>query len=332
MKDVAVIGGGRWGKNHVKTFMRLGRLNTLCDFDTNLLEDYQRQYPHLQTETQYERVLSNPAISKIVIATSAKTHYTLAKQALLSQKDVFVEKPFCFKSKEAQELKDLSNLKKRIVMVGHLLHYHPCVEKIKELIQKNILGELNYITSNRLNLGRFRNVENSLWSFAPHDVSLIISLSNDPEIENVHCTGGDYLQKGIYDTSLTAIKFKGGLRAHVHASWLHPFQERKVTIVGSKSMLVFDDSLNWSQKLALYEGYLSKTDQPMPNPQKVSPSYIEVPEKEPLMQEVLHFLECCQTRQSALTDAHEGLKVVQVLEKAQESLDQQFVPSACGTL
>jgi UDP-2-acetamido-3-amino-2,3-dideoxy-glucuronate N-acetyltransferase len=206
-------------------------------------------------------------------------------------------------------------------MVGHLLQYHPCVDELKRLLSGGVLGKLQYITSNRLNLGKFRREENALWSFAPHDISVILSLAGDALPEQIRCLGESFLTPGIADTTLTTMRFAGGVRAHVYVSWLNPFKEQKLTVVGSAGMLVLDDTRPWAEKLALYRQYVTWADGLNPTPQKVQAEFIAVAEREPLREECLHFLRCCATRATPRTDGREGLRVLQVLKAAQQSLE-----------
>ncbi|MBC8274236.1 MAG: Gfo/Idh/MocA family oxidoreductase, partial [Chloroflexi bacterium] len=222
--NIAVIGCGYWGKNLVRNFAELGALHTICDAAPEKVKDYTSLYPQLNTEIDYQQVLADKEIQGVVIATPAASHYPMAKEALLSDKDVFVEKPLALTSKEGEELVKLAEDENRILMVGHLLEYHPGVIKLKELVDKGELGKINYIYSNRLNLGKFRTEENILWSFAPHDISIILLLLGEMP-QDISAHGGYYLHQDIADVTLTTLGFKGGTRAHIFVSWLHPYKE-----------------------------------------------------------------------------------------------------------
>ncbi|HAC91861.1 MAG TPA: oxidoreductase, partial [Planctomycetaceae bacterium] len=320
MKDLALIGAGYWGKNLARNFNAIGALHTLCDASDEILSSYGPDYAQVKRCKSLDEVLADRAITKVAIAAPAHLHFQMAQAALLADKDVYVEKPLCLDLAQGQQLVELAANRNRILMVGHLLHYHPCVMEIQRLVSSGELGRLQYITSNRLNLGKIRQEENALWSFAPHDISVILSLVGGRLPQEVRCVGGSYLTEGVADTTLTTFKFEAGVRAHVYVTWLIPFKEQKLTVVGSQGMVVFDDTRPWAEKLLIHRNYLTWTDGRSPTPNKVTGEYLAVPEQEPLKQECLHFIECCQTRQKPRTDSAEGLRVLQVLKAAQESL------------
>jgi len=319
--DLALVGAGYWGKNLARNFHALGSLRTLCDRSAETLASYDAGYATVEKTGHFDEVLADPLVTKVAIATPAALHHRLAKAALLAGKDVFVEKPLCLDLAEAEELVALADAKGRVLMVGHLLQYHPCVETLRRLVAQGELGALQYITSNRLNLGKIRQEENSLWSFAPHDLSVILSLLPGQMPGKVRCLGGSYLTAGVVDTTLTTLQFPGAVRAHVHVSWLNPFKEQKLTVVGARGMAVFDDTRPWGGKLVVHRDYLTWADGRPPQPSKTGGVAVEVPEQEPLRQECRHFLECCLTRSQPRTDGREGLRVLQVLKAAQASLD-----------
>jgi UDP-2-acetamido-3-amino-2,3-dideoxy-glucuronate N-acetyltransferase len=319
-KTVAVIGAGYWGKNLVRNFHQLGALHTICDHHTETLGNFKKLYPDVSVTSDYSAVLGNKEITKVVIATPAIFHYQNTKDALLAGKDVYVEKPFCLNSTEGEELVKLAEKQKRILMVGHLLHYHPCVERLQKCLKDGELGTLQYIVSNRLNLGSYRTEENALWNFAPHDISVILSLCNHQIPEKVYCMGGDYLTPNVADKAITLLSFSNGVRAHIFVSWLNPFKEQKLTVVGTKGMVVFDDTKPWGEKLNLFLNHVTwNGNKPIAN--QVTPTNIDPLPQEPLKQECLHFLECCEKRTTPRTDGHEGLRVTKVLEAAQISLN-----------
>jgi len=321
-RQLALIGAGYWGKNLARNFHALGALHTLCDLNPQILDSYGADYASVRKTGDVASLWADPALSQVAIAAPAVLHHRLAKAALLSGKDVFVEKPLCLDLNEATELIDLARHHGRILMVGHLLQYHPVVRHLLQLVGSGELGELHYITSNRLNLGKVRREENALWSFAPHDLSVILSLAGSELPVQVRCLGGAYLTPGVADTTLTTMTFAGGLRAQVSVSWLNPFKEQKLTVVGSQGMAVFDDTRPWAQKLALYRNYLVRAGDALPVLNKVAPDFQVVLEAEPLEAECRHFLECCRERQSPRTGGHEGERVLRVLQAAQSSLDR----------
>jgi UDP-2-acetamido-3-amino-2,3-dideoxy-glucuronate N-acetyltransferase len=320
--SLALIGAGYWGKNLARNFNALGVLHTLCDTQPATLQTYGADYAGVEKTTDCAVVLVNPAIARVAIATPAVTHYALVRAALLAGRDVLVEKPLCLNESEGRELIELAEKSGRILMVGHLLQYHPCVQKLQALLAQGELGKLHYITSNRLNLGKIRREENALWSFAPHDISVILSLAGNQLPEKVSCIGEAYLNRGVADTTFTALRFPGGVRAHAYVNWLNPFKEQKLTVVGSNGMVVFDDTRPWNEKLVIHRQYLTWANGQIPTPSKNHGEPVIVPEAEPLREECLHFLACCEERRAPRTDGAEGLRVLQVLQAAQQSLDQ----------
>jgi UDP-2-acetamido-3-amino-2,3-dideoxy-glucuronate N-acetyltransferase len=320
MKNLALIGAGYWGKNLARNFHALGVLHTLCDASEKILDSYGSGYDGILKSKDFDGVLKDPAISRVAIAAPAALHYDLVKRSLEAGKDVFVEKPICLDIQQGQELITLAKTKGLILMVGHLLQYHPCIKTIQELLARGELGKLQYITSNRLNLGKIRKEENALWSFAPHDISVLLSLVQGQLPKAVICTGNASLTPGVADTTLTALDF-GEVKAHVYVSWLNPFKEQKLTVVGSHGMVVFDDTKPWKEKLVIYRNHLRWSDGAIPTPNKDAGELVIVPESEPLGDECKHFTECCDSRTPARTDGEEGLRVLQVLDAAQKSLE-----------
>jgi predicted dehydrogenase/acetyltransferase-like isoleucine patch superfamily enzyme len=315
---VGVIGSGYWGKNLVRNYAELGTLGGVCDTNVQALDALKTQYPAGMYTTSYQMLLEEADIRGIVIAAPAAMHFNLAREALLSGKDVYVEKPLALDVAEACELRDIAAAKKSILMVGHLLQYHPAFIKLKEMIKAGKLGRIHYIYSNRLNFGKIRREEDILWSFAPHDISMILSLVNEPA-EAVIATGGNYLHKKIADVTTTHLEFPSGLRAHVFVSWLHPFKEQKLIVVGDKGMAVFNDTAPKGDKLLLYPHNITWQDG-MPVPDKQEARGIVVDEKEPLKAECQHFLDCIASRKRPITDAAEGIEVLKILKASQDSL------------
>lgn len=324
MQDLALIGGGYWGKNLARNFRQMGALHTICDRDPQILAGYGPEYQAVKTCGSFDDVLANQSITKVAIAAPAVLHFDFAKQALTAGKHVYVEKPLCLSIAEGQQLIALAKERKLTLMVGHLLQYHPCVVKLRELVSSGELGRLFYITSNRLNLGKIRREENALWSFAPHDISVILSLAGILP-ESVQCNGEHYLTRGVADTTLTQMSFSDGLKAHVYVSWMNPFKEQKLTVIGSQGMVVFDDTRPWNEKLLLFKDYLTWEQGQVPVAKKTAGVQVEVPEAEPLRAECMHFLECCESGKSPRTDGLEGLRVLQVLQAAQRSMEQDGV-------
>ena len=241
--SVAVIGGGYWGKNLVRNYYNLNALKLISDKNETILSNFKEQYAGVDTCLALTDVLSRSDIDGVAIATPAETHFNIARESLLAGKHVYVEKPLVLREDEGQELIDLAQTQQLALMVGHLLQYHPVFIRLKELARSGELGRINYIYSNRLNLGKIRREENILWSFAPHDISMILTLAGE-EPESLITTGGNYLHRKIADVTTTHIKFPSGLQAHIFVSWLHPFKEQKLVVVGERRMAVFDDTSN----------------------------------------------------------------------------------------
>jgi UDP-2-acetamido-3-amino-2,3-dideoxy-glucuronate N-acetyltransferase len=318
---IAVLGCGHWGRNLVRNFYALGNLAMVCDPSETGRATAAQIAPDVPIAEKFEDVLSDSRIDAVAIAVPAVLHYTLAEAALRAGKDVYVEKPLCLDENEGAVLVELAAALGKVLMVGHLLQYHPCVRALHSLLASGDLGKLYYITSNRLNLGKIRSEENALWSFAPHDISVILSFAGGQLPEQVRCTGGEYLHHQVADTTLTVLKFPGGVRAHIFVSWLNPFKEQKLTVVGSSGLAVFDDTKPWAEKLTVYRQYITWTDGHVPTPSNAKGEAIVPAESEPLMDECRHFIECCRDRHTPRTDGREGLRVLSVLQAAQLSLD-----------
>ena len=314
---LAVIGAGYWGINLVRVFSQLDVLDRICDFSAPRLEALQKLYPGLHFGTSIDEVLGDSSIEGIVIATPAESHYSIASKALLAGKDVFCEKPLTLHCEEAQELTEMAARLGRILMVGHLLEYHPAITRLQELVEQGELGRLEYIYSNRLNLGKVRREENALWSFAPHDISVILLLLKQMPIQ-VSATGGTYLQPNIPDVTISTMLFDRGVRAHLFVSWLHPYKEQKLVVVGERRMAVFDD-VRQTEKLQLYDKKIELIDGQFVA-EKPKPQPVAFSADEPLLLECRHFIECMETRRSPKTDGADAWRVLKVLEASQRSL------------
>ncbi len=315
--SVALIGGGYWGKNLVRNFSELKALAAICDRRKESLSQFSEDYPDIPART-FEEILDDPAIPAVAIATPAETHGRFVREALLAGKDVFVEKPLCLSVEEGEDLVALAREKERILMVGHLLWYHPAVLKLKSLIDNGDLGRIQYIYSNRLNLGKIRQEENILWSFAPHDISVILGLL-DESPDTIQAQGGNYLHPRISDVTVSLLSFPSGVKAHIFVSWLHPFKEQKLIVVGDRKMAVFDD-MEKKDKLLLYPHSIEWLNH-IPVPNKAEAQSVSFEAEEPLLTECRHFLESVQTRTAPRTDGEEGLRVLRVLKACQEALD-----------
>ena len=323
-KNIAVIGCGYWGKNLVRNFAELGALNTICDSDPKILNRLGPLYPNIKKETNIDAVLSNNEVKGIVIALPAASHYPIAKKALLAGKDIFVEKPLTSNSAEAAELVEIAEKRKQVLMVGHLMLYHPAVHILKRHIKAGELGKIYYLYSTRVNLGQVRRDESALWRLAPHDISLFLYLLESvPEV--VSAQGISYVQPNLEDVVFITLKFPEKVLAHIHASWLDPHKIRQLTVVGSKKMAVFDD-MEPEHKLRIYDqgvvedynklaslsGALSLRSEGVFLPR--------VDLAEPLSLECRHFLDCIEKRAKPISDGKQGFEVVRVLENIEQTI------------
>lgn len=323
LPKVAVIGCGYWGKNFVRVFDQLGALAGVCDLDEShgrlVLSRCKEQVPFY---SDVKALLAQEDIPAVVIATPAATHYEIARQALESGKDVLVEKPLALTIREGQQLVELADSLGRILMVGHILLYHPAVTALLKLIQDGKLGRILYCYSHRLNMGMIRTEENILWSFAPHDISLMLYLLNE-QPNDAQAEGASYLTPGVYDVTLSRLRFPSGVTGHIFVSWLHPFKEQRFVVVGSEQMAVFDDQAQ--DKLTLYRHRVDWSHR-RPKAVKSEPVSVPIPAEEPLQIECEHFLECVCTRRKPRSDGYEGLRVLKVLESCQQSLQSSTLP------
>jgi UDP-2-acetamido-3-amino-2,3-dideoxy-glucuronate N-acetyltransferase len=322
------VGTGYWGKNLVRNFSELGALTAIVDTNSEILERMAGDYPQVKITASYSEVLNDPAVKGLAVATPAETHGVFVREGLLAGKDVFVEKPLCLSETEGQELIQLAEEHKKILMVGHLLWYHPALLKLKTMMNNGELGRIRYIYSNRLNMGKLRREENVLWSFAPHDVSVILGLMEEMP-ESVQAQGGNYLHQRIADVTVSLLSFDSGIKAHIFVSWLHPFKEQKLVVVGDGKMAVFDDTASWDKKLTVYPHHVAWRGN-IPQAMKAKAEPIVIEQQEPLRTECKHFLQCMANRERPRTDGKEGLRVLRVLNACQKALKENqavFLPN-----
>ena len=312
--SVAVIGCGYWGKNLVRNFAQLGALRMVCDATEVGRQRATELAPDCATVADPAEVWEAP-VAGAVIATPAETHYDLTRQALLAGKDVLCEKPLALTHEQGAELVRLAERQGRILMVGHVMEYHPGIVRLLELVRSGELGKVQYIYSNRLSLGKVRREENILWSFAPHDIAIILRLMGAMPFQVVAC-GGSYVQPNIADVTVTHLLFDNGVRAHIHVSWLHPFKEQRLVVVGSRKMASFDDV---AKQLVLYDQRVDLREGE-PIPVKGDGEEVSFSNQEPLRLECQAFLSAIETRRQPLTDGASGLRVLKVLQAAQRSL------------
>ena len=326
MTAIGMIGCGSWGSNWIRTLAALPdvELRWCCDLNEGLLARVKQQFPQVQTTANVRDVIGDSTLDGIVLATIAPTHYDLARQALEAGRHVMIEKPMTLSTTDAVDLTRLARERRRVLMVGHLLEYHPALLYIKQMIDSGELGEVYYVYSQRLNLGKVRTDENAWWSLAPHDVSVALRLLGSNPV-SVQCRGQNVVQKNVADVVFGTIEFPGGKLAHIHVSWLDPHKTRKLTVVGAKRMIVFDDTLpaykvtvhdkgfRLNQKMDSYADWITLTQGDMVTP--------KIDATEPLLREAKHFVECIRKQQKPLSDGESGTMVVAVLEHGQRSLE-----------
>ncbi len=333
MINLGVVGVGGWGRHLLRNFASLKtcRVKTACDLSEDIRKNISANYPDIKVVSDFEEIVGDPDIDAVVIATTPETHFKLSVMALKAGKDVFVEKPLVLKVEEGEELVKLAEGRSRILMVGHIMVYHPAVLKVKELIDSGELGDIYYLYAARLNLGKVREVENAMWSFAPHDISIVLYLLNKEPVK-VTSVAQAYLQKniGVEDVSFTTLTFPDGEMANIHVSWLDPNKVRRLTVVGSKKMVVLDDT-EASEKVRIYDKgvELNHDYQTYGEYLSLRTGDIIIPKidsSEPLKNECLHFLECVEKRKQPRSDGMEGLKVLRILAAAQKSIEEGGVP------
>jgi predicted dehydrogenase len=319
---VGVVGLGYWGPNLARNFDRLAdvELAWLCDESPEALERYGRAFPSARTTVALEDLLEDASLDAVALATPVGTHAELARLVLESGKHCFVEKPLARSVEDAEQVVEAAEAAGRVLMVGHLLEYHPGVERLGELIESGQLGDVRYVYSNRLNLGQLRRDENALWSLGAHDVSVILRLAAEEPYE-CRAVGESYVNEGVEDVVFCYLRFPSGLAAHMHLSWLDPHKERRFTVVGSKRMATFDD-MELERKLTVYdkgfdEDYSSYGEYIARSGDIFSP---RVPNEEPLRIECRHFLDCVLSGSEPRSGSQAGLRVVRVLEALQRSL------------
>lgn len=322
---IAVIGCGYWGINLVRNFHDLGVLSVVCDPNQSSLKRIRGLYPELEQTDDYRTILPRSDISGVVIATPAITHFDIAQHFLLAGKDVFVEKPLALKHDDGINLINTASKNKRILMVGHVLEYHPAIIMTREMVSDGALGDLHYIYSNRLNFGKVRSEENILWSFAPHDIAITLRIVGAMP-NSVSAFSAEYVTPSIPDVTITNLSFDNSIKGHIHVSWLHPFKEQRLVVIGSKGMLTFDDV---NKKLLLYDQHLEIKNTTI-TPVTKNVDKIPYDTQEPLRLECEAFIESITTRKEPLTNGASGLRVLEVLESAQKSINNNGISIPTG--
>lgn len=319
-KNIAVVGGGYWGPNLIRNFNALGALGALCDRSPVVLEKLHAEYPEAKAYGDFAQVLADGSLEGIVIATPAGTHHRLAKQAMEAGKHVFVEKPLALSSAEAEDLAKTADALGRVLMVGHILEYHPAYERLVELIRAGELGEIKHVRSSRLSLGKLRHEEDVLWSFAPHDVSLMLGILNE-EPEQVKAFGHAILQPGIADQVHVDMRFGSGATAHIHVSWLEPQKLHQLVVIGSKQLAIFEDSRS-DGKLRVFDRGFDLQDGKW-ELRRGNETVVEFPAGEPMARECQHFLDCIAAGTRPKSDGWDGVRVLRVLEAATRQMTER---------
>lgn len=317
---IAVVGAGVWGKNLVRNFYQLGCLHTVCDNSSAAFQKIMDSFPKVNVCSNFNDILQDSAVDAVVIATPPQTHFEFAKQALLHNKDVFVEKPLALNTYEGEVLAKLAYEKNKMMMVGHVLQYHPGIVALQQLASNGNLGKLRYISSSRLSSRRVLQEGGVLWDLAPHDISIVLSLLGEFPIGlSAASTGNAALN--LKSTVISHLTFPGGASVDIFASWLYPFKEQKLVVIGDKQVAIFDDTLPWEEKLMLYPHEITKAQEAFQSGRTGGTPVVLNP-VEPLRAECEHFLNCINDRVCPLTNAQEGIRVLKVLDGLQASLDQ----------
>ena len=317
-KNVCVVGAGYWGKNHIRILHELGFLGGIVESNKETLNRFAEQYPDVKGFLSLNEALQDKSFLGFTVATPAKTHYSVAKQAMEAGKHVLVEKPLALEKKHAEELIHLSEKNNVNLMVGHVLLFHPAIKKIKELINKGKIGKLQYIYSNRLNLGQVRMEENVFWSLAPHDISVFQYFTNSFPT-SIHASGSAFLQEGIHDSTLTQLKYPSGVEGHIFVSWLHPFKEHRLVVIGTEAMITFEDSSEgkplklYAKKIHMEKGIPEKIDGPV--------TLIDYEQKMALTEELQYFVSHLDGKKPNIANGQHALEVTKILIIANKQLE-----------
>ena len=319
---LAVVGCGRWGINHVRTAHPLleSNLKYACDSNPAAAVNVREISPSIPFTSSKEDVLGNKDVNAVIIATPAGTHFDITKEFLLAGKHCLVEKPITLVSRQARELNEIAEAQKKTLMVGHVLLFHPAVVKLKRLVKSGKIGKLQYIYSNRLNLGAIRSEENILWSFAPHDISVIQFLTESEPVD-IFANGAHFVREGIEDTTIMYLVYPENVHCHIFVSWLHPFKEQRLVVIGEKGMIVFEDSAK-TDKLKFYPKGFRKTDIGL---EKFEGAFepIQFSSEAPLAEEHRHFYHCVASGDRPLTDGPHAIGVLEILERATQRLKNE---------
>jgi len=318
---IAVVGCGYWGSKLVRVFSSAGVLSHIVEPDIEVAESL--SYEYAIPNSEFNTILANPEVKGVVISTPSPSHANLAIEALEAGKHIFVEKPLAMDLQDAEAVATLAREKGLTLMVGHLLQYHPVFQEMKRIIYEDGIGDLKYIYSNRLSFGRIRTEENVMWSFAPHDLSMILSLlGSEPEVVSAH--GASFITPGIIDWSVINLRHEKGVFSHIHTSWLHPYKEHRFVVIGDNGMMVFDDTQEeWNRKLLHYQ-HSVRVVNGLPELDKAIPEYLAVDYTEPLKNECDHFIQCVLSDDSPHTDGDEAVSVIRILCEAEVKLNKCY--------
>lgn len=317
--DVAVIGCGQWGLNHIRVWSEIGNLRAVCDPDETRLGMVRDSYPRVATHLGLDELLASTNIKMVVVATPPETHEQIAIQAMEAGKHVLVEKPMALTVDAGERMAAVATASRVVLMVGHVLEYHPAFVRLRELVHRGDLGDILYMYSHRLNFGRVRAREDSLWSFAPHDIALIVGMLGESP-RSVSCHGSACLRPGVADVSFMNLQFSDNINAHIFVSWLHPFKEHRFVVIGDRQMAVVNDTVPWSDKLTLFPYEVGWKVGTVPVARQAGCSAIPVEEGEPLRLECDEFIRCVQVGAEPAANAARGIAVLRVLDAGSRSM------------
>lgn len=307
-QKVAVIGCGLWGRNIVRNFYNLGALHTVCDLDTENLNKVKEQYAGIHTTSDFDEVLNNPEITAVAVVTPSHTHFNIVNKVLNTGRHVYVEKPISTSAKEAEILKKMAEEKGLVLMVGHLLLYHPAVNRLKMLVDEGILGDIVYAQSDRLNVNYFKNDRSVMWDLAPHDLSMISYVIGQEPKQVISAVGCSTDKNEVMDITHLSVEFEKGTIGQISDSWITPMKHVRLLVRGTKATAIMDDTLQ-ENKLQVFD---NKKDGPITD---IHIDYLEI---EPLKLEIQHFLTCCESGKKARSDGENGFNIVRILEEAEK--------------
>lgn len=307
-QKIAVIGTGVWGRNIVRNFYNLNVLDVVCDLDESNLAKVREQYPGVKTTKEFNEIINNPEITAVAVVTPSHTHFKVVKAMLEAGKNVYVEKPISTVAQEAKDLTELAHKKGLVLMVGHLLLYHPAVNRLKMLIEEGVLGDIVYAQSDRLNVNFFKNDRSVMWDLAPHDVSMMSYVTGKDPVRVISAVGCSSERNDIMDITHITIEFQDGMVGQISDSWITPKKHVQLLVRGTKATAILDDTVQ-EDKLVIYDNYKKDTLQ------NISLDYLEI---EPLKLECQHFISCCETGKKARSDGDNGFMVTAILEQAEK--------------